>query len=408
MADATESLPGQRVWDRLDARMARRQAVGVPSRLYERMGLGDPWSWKPPASDASTENDDYAFLSGRPFYAMMRRMALSRFWRERRERWADVGPQRAPAKRRRRTNRFDWSLGTSDFVLPPAWEVSGREEEVEEAPTPTKAVSGWTGARTSSGAAAWQTASVPSTATVIRGGQKKDAPAATVDTAGTTGKDRRAAQLVAETGHADRTRRREAARRPAGLRHTTSDVGADEVRTAPARQRRRGVRYRTARRVADAELLRQLEAPTPTSGTTAVRARSPFLSTISESPARQAARRVSARAAEDARPDAPRSAPRPTGRATTSSTASTPRASSPGRPDAQPAAGTAAPTGTILQRSVASQAAEAAPALPAERVAASLSRPDAARHGAPRAGAPRLDAARPDAARPAQALISSE
>jgi len=387
MTDATESLPGQRVWDRLDARMARRQAVGVPSRLYERMGLGDPWSWQPPVSGESTDNDDYAFLSGRPFYAMMRRMALSRFWRERRERWADVGPQRSPAKRRRRANRFDWSLGTSDFVLPPAWEAPAQEAEVGEAPVAAKAVSGWTGARTSSGSDAWQTASVPSTATVIRGGKKDDASAG-APAGSTTSKNRRAIELVAESGRADRIRRA-SRQRPAGLRRGSDmdELGGagDAVVSAPARQRRRGVRYRTARRVADAELLRQLEAPTPTPGTTAVQARSPFLSAVSAPPGR-AARPVTAEAssASSARP-----APRPTERAAArSAPGATPGAASDvsgvsGGADAPASSAARAPVQRSLTSagraaSTAAPSAEARDAsaapLTAERVAQRVSR----------------------------------
>ncbi len=75
---------GERLASRLCSRSRRRPSMAMDASFYARFGLADPWT--SPEIEAEAESGDgMVFLSGKPFYAMMRRLAASRRRRERRQ-----------------------------------------------------------------------------------------------------------------------------------------------------------------------------------------------------------------------------------------------------------------------------------------------------------------------------------
>lgn len=120
---------GERLANRLRSRSARRPRMALDASFYARFGLDDPWASPDVAADAEATGDGMVFLSGAPFYAMMRRLAMSRRQRERRQarfferragttmraetrRWAGEADAGAPTLRMARTP-------TDAFILPP-------------------------------------------------------------------------------------------------------------------------------------------------------------------------------------------------------------------------------------------------------------------------------------------------
>lgn len=120
---------GERLANRLRSRSARRPRMALDASFYARFGLDDPWASPDVAADAEATGDGMVFLSGAPFYAMMRRLAMSRRRRERRQarfferragttmraatrRWAGEADAGAPALRMARTP-------SDAFILPP-------------------------------------------------------------------------------------------------------------------------------------------------------------------------------------------------------------------------------------------------------------------------------------------------
>ena len=144
--------------DRLEARSKRRMSAGAASRaelrvsrltglssaFFARFGLEDPWATQ---DEPTREDDGLHFLSGRRYYARMRRLALSRWWRERRQTDFEsrrpglktAARKRFPGEPRR---AFSWgiALNESSMVLPPPVVQAASEDPVDEA-APRK--SGW-------------------------------------------------------------------------------------------------------------------------------------------------------------------------------------------------------------------------------------------------------------------------
>ena len=128
--------------------------TGLASAFYARFGMTDPWA--SPMDEPTHDDDGLHFLSGKRYYARMRRLALSRWWRERRRHdFMSRRPGRETAARKRFPGEarrgFSWgiSLSESSMVLPPPIEAPASEEEQDA--QPVKRVSGWgtVGARVS-------------------------------------------------------------------------------------------------------------------------------------------------------------------------------------------------------------------------------------------------------------------
>lgn len=129
MEGQTRETLGERLANRLSSRAARRPRMALDASFYARFGLEDPWGAPEAIGAEGASGDGMVFLSGAPFYAMMRRLALSRRRRERRQerfferragttmraatrRWSGEGEASPP--------QFRMAHGTIDeFVLPP-------------------------------------------------------------------------------------------------------------------------------------------------------------------------------------------------------------------------------------------------------------------------------------------------
>jgi hypothetical protein len=292
------SFPGQQIWERLEARTQGR-TYGFGGRLYERLGLEDPWSSAPEAAP-SGRWDDLEFLSSRPFYAMLRRLAQSRWWREYRAESAALrAASRLPGQGPKHFNPFGVAaLSGGDFVFPEPIRVGAEEAPAEEGPP---RISAWTGARVNARQAAWHVSSVKGTARVFRA-------------ADLAGRDLRAAELVSAAGRADEAQLRSAVAawraRPAAAPRSTQSADARTTQSAAARPsqsaaarpsqsaapggtgpslrsavpyQERGVRARGLQRARDAALLTTLaplEQAGPVGTAPLARSRSPFLSAI--------------------------------------------------------------------------------------------------------------------------------
>ena len=123
-------FPGKRLVERLERRTARRPRVGLSPAFYARFGLADPWLELGEGASEQEAKDAFSFVSARPFYQMMRRLALSRWRRERREkRWASrtagvrtAARRRFPGEPQRGLHLFGVrTLGMSDMALPEPW-----------------------------------------------------------------------------------------------------------------------------------------------------------------------------------------------------------------------------------------------------------------------------------------------
>ena len=123
-------FPGQSLVDRLEKRKARRPRVGLSPAFYARFGLEDPWLELGGAEDESQVEEMFSYVSARPWQLMMRRLAMARWRRARRERQSRI---RTLTHRTRAVRRFPgetiaksfgWgvpTLGASDFITPVAW-----------------------------------------------------------------------------------------------------------------------------------------------------------------------------------------------------------------------------------------------------------------------------------------------
>lgn len=166
MSESERTVPGERLAKRLDERTRRRPRFGFAPEFYARHGLDDPWA--PPAdvgADPTSTDGGMVFLSGAPYYEMMRRLARARRRRERRE---AASAARRPGSRARVTQRR-WpgevpgpvaSLARetwSDFVLPRA-EQEAPTVVTEEAAAPTRGRRASARTRVFDGASAWGTA----------------------------------------------------------------------------------------------------------------------------------------------------------------------------------------------------------------------------------------------------------
>ena len=75
---------GERLAARLSDRSRRRPRMALDPSFYARFGLEDPWGAPELGAETVDSGDGMVFLSGAPFYAMMRRLANARRRRERR------------------------------------------------------------------------------------------------------------------------------------------------------------------------------------------------------------------------------------------------------------------------------------------------------------------------------------
>lgn len=129
--------PGSRLVDRLDRRHARRPKIGLSPEFYGRFGLTDPWADVGKLEDAAPE-DLFTFVSGNKYRTRMRRLAMSRFWRQRR--YSRFFARRAGLRTMERKRfpgesqvRRSWGISTlssGDMMLPPP--VQAQAEEPEE------------------------------------------------------------------------------------------------------------------------------------------------------------------------------------------------------------------------------------------------------------------------------------
>ena len=146
--------------ERLEARSKRRSRTGVGGRadqrirrltglssvFFARFGLEDELWAQQPDEPGSTDWPQY--LSGKRYYARMRRLALSRWWRERRRHefqarrpgLRTAARKRFPGEPRR---GFSWgtALESSAMVLPPGPVDHSPGATEESAPVPRR--SGW-------------------------------------------------------------------------------------------------------------------------------------------------------------------------------------------------------------------------------------------------------------------------
>jgi hypothetical protein len=130
--------PGSRLVDRLDQRQARRPKIGLSPEFYGRFGLTDPWSDVGQLEDAAPD-DLFTFVSGNKYRTRMRRLAMSRFWRQRR--YSRFFARRAGLRTMERKRfpgeskvRRSWGISTlssGDMTLPPPVQARGDEEPEE-------------------------------------------------------------------------------------------------------------------------------------------------------------------------------------------------------------------------------------------------------------------------------------
>lgn len=77
MVGETRRVPGENLSERLSGRFNRRPRLGLSPAFYERFGLADPW-----LADAPVGGQDdpfgFTYVSGAPFYAMLRRLGQAR------------------------------------------------------------------------------------------------------------------------------------------------------------------------------------------------------------------------------------------------------------------------------------------------------------------------------------------
>jgi hypothetical protein len=135
---------GSRLVERLESRKARRPRVGLTPAFYARFGLADPWLDLAQDAGAQEAGEHFSFLSGKRYYRAMRRLAFSRWRREKRlERFERNRPglrtmarKGFPGEARRRVS-WNLALSSSDLVLP---------EPIETAPQTASDTLGSSGA----------------------------------------------------------------------------------------------------------------------------------------------------------------------------------------------------------------------------------------------------------------------
>ncbi|MFZ5475680.1 MAG: hypothetical protein ACOZNI_02795 [Myxococcota bacterium] len=138
------SIPGERLTSRLHVRQRRRPRMGFSPDFYARFGMDDPWAFEE-TGGGEPQGDGMVYLSGAPYYAMMRRLASARKRRERR--MADFLARRSGTAMRAATRQWPGETAASlavsrlariavdDMTLPPP--VVQPAAPVEEQPTNT-------------------------------------------------------------------------------------------------------------------------------------------------------------------------------------------------------------------------------------------------------------------------------
>ena len=158
-------LIGDRLMKRLERRSARRPRIGLSPSFYARFGMADPWLEGSHRAESVESDGDFVYVSGQPFYQMLRRLGEAR--QRRQQRLARYGS--GISRRRLKAAHRLWpgekarprflsgllSLSDTDMLLP---EPSA--PEVEDSPEESagiRVVRGWSGspARSVSGQAAW-------------------------------------------------------------------------------------------------------------------------------------------------------------------------------------------------------------------------------------------------------------
>ncbi|MCP4804067.1 MAG: hypothetical protein GY884_01845 [Proteobacteria bacterium] len=233
-------FPGQSLVDRLEKRKSRRPHVGLSPAFYARFGLEDPWLDTGGAQDEGQVEEMFSYVSARPWQLQMRRLAMARWRRARRERQSRL---RTIGERTRAVRRFPgetvaknfaWgvpTLGTSDFVTPVAWEgpAGGAAQQQTDAPSAWGTANG-SAVRVRTGADAWITHSSSPARVAERRERGEYVPAETFRTP-------RRERAVARTQPGDRALASLRQDRPTdrvGRRLQQAAVGRDPLRKALA------------------------------------------------------------------------------------------------------------------------------------------------------------------------------
>ncbi|MCB9764007.1 MAG: hypothetical protein H6739_29825 [Alphaproteobacteria bacterium] len=125
--------------------MSRRPRIGLSPSFYARFGLADPWIDTSLDAAPGEVDDAFTFLSARPYFQMMRRLALSRWWRERRRQRFERGriglrtadrrrfPGEAPKARPIIGGLWDRTLDMGAMALPEPWAPAAAEDTAQQA-----------------------------------------------------------------------------------------------------------------------------------------------------------------------------------------------------------------------------------------------------------------------------------
>ncbi|MEL6344073.1 MAG: hypothetical protein AAFV53_13220 [Myxococcota bacterium] len=147
MSGTERQLPGASLLERLERRTKRRPRVGPSPTFFSRFKMADPWTVGATSEPGEATGLDYVYLSGLPFYAMMRRMFAKHRARRTLDRHQRVRAQRRPLRAASRLGHSTgqramfsfggFSLSEQDMIVP--FSTASQEEE----PTPVRVVSGW-------------------------------------------------------------------------------------------------------------------------------------------------------------------------------------------------------------------------------------------------------------------------
>ena len=139
MSEPTRTSPGERLSERLSQRLARRPRVGLSPAFYGRVGVAHPPCDTSIDADADAVREAFTYLSGEGWRRHMNRLALSRWWRERRQ--ASFTSRLAGRRTAERTGigsmganpvlafPFSPSLSLSDLVFPKPVQAQDDEDQ---------------------------------------------------------------------------------------------------------------------------------------------------------------------------------------------------------------------------------------------------------------------------------------
>lgn len=133
-------VPGQGVLERLEQRKQRRPRIGMSPEFYARFGMADPWA-EGPLELQDDPGSLFTYVDATRYRRMMRRLAFSRWRRERRAKLFQSRRVGLPTAARRafpgESRRFTFglrTLGLSEMVVPEAPEPEVIEVPVQSRP----------------------------------------------------------------------------------------------------------------------------------------------------------------------------------------------------------------------------------------------------------------------------------